>query len=555
MSLITSPSLCFYVLGLILTAHFSSAQNISQLDSLHSTTLSKIQHLRDTISQADLLHAEAMTNSINKKIDSLQALNLPTDRYRQKLDSISLHLRNKVVARPRIDSLKMGMQHGKNRVQQVQDSLSLALDKRRLSLQEKIDRRTAFLDSTTNAAGLQRINRDLPTNPLNGQLPAITNPDLKMTSKTDLPGVNDIQIGNALEKPDVNLNLPGEVDQLKDPLKKVNEKGNSIAQKPRDMIQDNEIVTKAGDIKQEINKVNDISQKVKTYSEEVKDVCENGLSRADDLTKEAEKRVTNELMKQDAMVDLQAQNGNIVKSRNMIEQYQDLLASMKDKDQVLKSAKELAAENMVDPFANQEDKLKAGIAQLDKLKKKYKTIPDSRYLPKRAPNEMKGKPFRERIVPGLGFQLFKSDRTAIDFAPYVAYKLSGRFRPGVGASWRSAVWLKNPWMQSDEVYGYRVFNGLRIYSTFYFHTEAEWLHFSDAAKARYKFPVEKDFKDWRFRGNVGILRSYTINKHLNGQFQILYNVLDLTRFPQNRNTSLRFGLEYKFLPKKIRQNS
>lgn len=532
----------------------------------------------DTLSIEQLIAAEHSVNILTHKIDSLQSLNLPTTKYRLQLDSISNSLRDKVAFNPtqkfdslrtgitsrfkrrprsrKIDSVQLQLQSRQSKINNAQDSIMLQLERRRAALQNKISKRTHLLDSIAARSGISIQKPNIPG--VNG-LPNTDLPNINGLSQDNLPQLPNASTGSLgdLKLPDNNVSLPQNslpdlnLNVNNNPLSASGDKIRQQSDKLKSKVQDNDITKEVSGIKGKISNAEGALEKIDNYSKEIKEVKENGLGEADELKKEAEKRAQEELLKQDAMTDLAAANKDVVKSRNILEQYQDMLVSMKDKDKAMDAAKDMMRDqNMADPFINKQQNLKAGIEQLDKLKKKYGTIADSRYLPKRAPNPMKGKPFRERIVPGVSFQVFTGDRTAIDFQPYVAYKLTGRFRPGIGASYRAAFQFKKPFAQYDEVYGYRVFNDFRLYGTFFLHTEGEWLHFSSSAKLRYRFPADKDFGDWQFKCNAGLFRTYTINKRLTGQFQVLYNVADLTRFPQNKNTSMRFGLEYKFMPRK-----
>lgn len=554
------------VLFLIMILHAASlhAQSLMESTKVDSMVRERYRELNgqgpitlipDTLT-THLSRAEAATKSIAHKIDSLRSLNLPTDKYRKKLDSISDALKNKISLNQYTDSLNLKIKNGTANISQARDSLTTIIEQRRFALQKLIDRKTSFLDSLKQIPGMPDFNTTIPDPLKNITTPSIPTMDVNLSDKIPTNNIKD-NIPTDITPPNLDIQTPQNplTDiqskvKVDDKLQDINSQVKEFTDKPKSIIQDNDLMKEVNNAKGQIQKVNQTAQQIETYGREIKDIKENGFTQADTLAKVAEKMAVDRIMKHDAMNELQVQNKNMAASRNMLEQYQDMLAAVRDKKEATAMAKDLANENLKDPFLGQEEKLKAGVAQLDKLKKKYKSIPDSRYLPKRVPNEMKGKPFRERIVPGVSLQMFKSDRTAIDFQPYFAYKLSGRFRPGIGASWRHAVWLKKPWMQKDEVYGVRVFNDLRLHTSFYFHTEGEWLHFSEPAKVRYKFPADKDFGEWRFRFNAGLFRTYPINKRLNGQFQILYNIADLTRFPQNKNTSVRFGFEYIFQPKK-----
>ena len=130
------------------------------------------------------------------------------------------------------------------------------------------------------------------------------------------------------------------------------------------------------------------------------------------------------------MKELQKETQKFEATKNVLQQYQDAVKEMNDK-KLLADGKELGQKQLTDHFAGKEEKLKAGAAQLDKLKKKYGNIPDSRYLPKRAPNPLNGKPLIERLIPGINLQVFEQRNLVnIDASPFVAYKIS----PGGGSA-------------------------------------------------------------------------------------------------------------------------
>jgi hypothetical protein len=371
---------------------------------------------------------------------------------------------------------------------------------------------------------------------------------LKLNLSSAIPELPDASFSNPLtQQKELNLpelNLPKA--EMPEGIKSLNDKVNDLQQMPKEKLEALDLTKDIDKIKNQMAKVGDVTKKAETYKEEIKEIASGNLEKVEALPKELE----NAALQMDEVQGIQDQQQKFTATKNILQQYQDLVTNLKDNEELKDKAKEAGKQQLNELLDTKDDKLKAGIAQLDKLKKKYKSVPDSRYLPKHAPNEMKGKPFRERIVPGLGFQFYKANETSIDVEPYFAYRLSGRFRPGIGASWRYTGSLKHPAITYDEVFGLRIFNDLRWRGNFYLHTEAEWLKFTEASLARYKFPAETDERLVRFRLNVGLFKTYTISKRFTGQVQFLYNVLDMSHFPQTKNASLRFGFEYKLKKKR-----
>lgn len=236
-----------------------------------------------------------------------------------------------------------------------------------------------------------------------------------------------------------------------------------------------------------------------------------------------------------------------VKNVNPLEQYQEMLNQIK-KEKGAISGIDIKKE-LPDPFLNKEEKLQLGIAELDKLKRKYIDIPDSRYLPKRVPNAMKGKPFKQRFVPGFNFQLLDGSKWGVDLMPYFVYKVSGRLRLGLGFDYR-LVSDNQTFFSSAQVFGFRVLGDVRMYGTWYFHLEGEWLHFDRQNTSQTRFISDPTVHEWGDRLNIGILRTYKVSRRFNGTFQALYYAGDWKSFPQTRNTSIRVGFEYNLGEKK-----
>ncbi|MFN7495680.1 MAG: hypothetical protein ACK5RG_22370 [Cyclobacteriaceae bacterium] len=236
-----------------------------------------------------------------------------------------------------------------------------------------------------------------------------------------------------------------------------------------------------------------------------------------------------------------------IKNGNPLEQYQEMLNQIK-KEKGAISGIDIKKE-LPDPFLNKEEKLQLGIAELDKLKRKYIDIPDSRFLPKKVPNQMKGKPFKQRFVPGFNFQLLDGSRWGVDLMPYFVYKVSGRLRLGLGFDYR-LVSDNKTFFSSAQVFGFRVLGDVRMYGTWYFHLEGEWLHFDRQNTSQPRFISDPTVHEWGERLNIGILRTYKVSRRFNGTFQALYYAGDWKSFPQTRNVSIRVGFEYNLGEKK-----
>lgn len=514
---------------------------IQRLDSIHIPEPLKFLSAVDTISIEELDKFDSAIQHTNRKIDSLQALRLPTDKYKRKLDSLSTRLKSKVTIDNKADSVSRKLKTKMSSGQKRADSLQQVISDRRAKLQKSIDQKLSFHDSLTvgnDPTGVSKLGNN-PLTGVNTQLPDINKsiPGLEMDKS-----MKQLNSGTLPAKDIPKVEMPKVPQEVSEAQNKINDLQNF----PKEKLDDIGIGDDITKVKSQLQQVETVTKQAEIYKDDIKEISEGNLEKTKAIPQELEKQA----LKIDEVKELQVEGQKFETAKNALQQYQTMMASINDKKALEENAKSMAQGKLQDPFAGQEAKLKNGIAQLDKLKKKYKTIPDSRYLPKRVPNEMKGKPFRERIIPGMSFQFYKADNVAIDWSPYFSYKLSSRFRPGIGFTMREEMTKKFPFMKQNGVYGYRVMNDFRWYGNFYLHTEGEWLHFSEVAMAKYKFPADENEGSWRFRLNTGLFRTYKISKRLDGQMQILYNILDLTRFPQTKNTSFRLCVEYKMKERK-----
>src|SRR5690606_22116912 len=187
---------------------------------------------------------------------------------------------------------------------------------------------------------------------------------------------------------------------------------------------------------------------------------------------------------------------------------------------------------------------------------KYHSVTDVRYLPKRRTNPEKGKPFIERLILGTGFHTDNRDTkwTSVDISPYAGYKFSDRFRAGIGGTYRVAVDVRDfEFSRTDKTFGYRAFGNYRIFNGLYAHLEVQALKttipswFSNRLNLRDAHePV------WVPMAYVGIMKSYSLGRRLQGQTQLLYDFLAVSRNFDFNKITFRFGLEYKLQKKKRR---
>lgn len=206
-----------------------------------------------------------------------------------------------------------------------------------------------------------------------------------------------------------------------------------------------------------------------------------------------------------------------------------------------------AKKQAIDHFAGKQEKLQAAMDQMSKYKQRYSNVQSIKDLPKKLPNAMKGKPLRERLVPGLSIQIQKRNDWWFDFNPYVGYRFTGRITGGLGWNERIAynfdAWEIN---SSMRIYGIRSFGEFHIKKGFSARLEIESMN------TPVRVPPKQDYthREWVWGAMAGIKKDYRISKSLRGNAQVLYNLFDPKyKSPYTDRMNMRIGLEYK-MPKK-----
>jgi hypothetical protein len=201
-----------------------------------------------------------------------------------------------------------------------------------------------------------------------------------------------------------------------------------------------------------------------------------------------------------------------------------------------------AKKQAIDHFAGKQDKLQAAMDQMSKYKQRYSNVQSIKDLPKKLPNEMHGKPLRERLVPGLSIQIQKRNDWWFDFNPYLGYRFSGRITAGLGWNHRIAFnFNKGEFNPDMYIYGPRSFGEFRIKKGFSGRLEVEVMN------TPVRIPPSQDFatQEWVWSAMAGLKKEYRISKTLRGNAQVLYNLFNPHyKSPYTDRLNIRIGVEY-----------
>jgi hypothetical protein len=439
--------------------------------------------------------------------DSLEKLTLSTNKFKRKTDSLlkATDPSSRVYAllKKQQDSLKNIKVHGSKyirkaeKVAQKQEKMLSDVKTKQNELQQKITgrynkwesglRSKLKLDSfgvkgTGGLPGMKQLNTTTGTTP---SIPGASMQALKQS----VPGIPKMP---ALNTGDFsNLGLSKELSGIG---------GNMSIPSTAQLGQWEKSIPGLGN-----NPLKDVSQKVAGASAMLKDPsksAENAISQVSEVQ---------QLNKEIASAEK-------LKSSNEAMQIADKL---KDSESMQAELKKQA----VNHFAGKEDVLKKSMDQMAKYKKKYhslNSLADAKKMKWWQPvNALKGKPFRERIHPGinLGYTTRK-DTLNLDFYPNIFYQISGRFDFGAGALYRVHINTKNVALdQSSPVWGLTAFTTFKLFKSTSFRLETDAVN-SPVPKSSADAPAERN---WRWQMIMGVQNNFKISKAVTGNMQMLYN--------------------------------
>jgi hypothetical protein len=496
---------------------------------------------------------DSMADRINNKIDSLQLRvnnilnpNLSADHILQRLRQRRVAARDTLQARQQLDSIKGELQHTIDSLK----GLSLPTEgyTRKLDSISRISPGSylAQIQSKTEEAQT-KINQ--PINDLEGKV----NENLALMNReggegANLPGnaaIDDLKLPGVETTADLNFNVDvPQVGDINNPLKEINnplaaemeqldqlkEKMDGVKNIPQQQVDRLKSIDEVEALQGMAGQANAVVDKAQAYQKDATNLVQGNIGELEAIPEAIEQRVA----ALDEVQELQKQTGEMTK-------YENMLASGNDPEALKPMAKQQAVKYAKDHFLGQEAVLTAAMDKLNKVKGKYPAVASLKDLPKRMPNQMKGKPLIERIVPGFQFQIQKSGTLLLDLSPTVGYRITGRFTAGVGWNERISFEAWNKVVSQDRIYGPRAFTMFKLKKGFSLKAEGERMNtyvptFVNGAESH---------RMWVWSAFVGIQKDYTFYRNVRGTVQVLYNVYDdHGNSPYMDRFNVRMGWEF-----------
>ena len=455
-----------------------------KVDSVRSAFQSKADSLQLTF-QKPINQLNETQGLLQRKIDSLRALKLPTIELTQKLDSVSN------LSKKKIGEMKSEVEKLKSKATDGLNSLDLPPE-----VKEHTDKVQQSLSSY-----------QIPT--VNGIIPNIGG------GSSGLPGVN---LPEGLNAPTL-----GGANLLSTSAPALSGLGS------------------IDDITKGTKEITDLTKEAGNYGKDIQNISKGNLSDAKSL----EKKATDELKNVEGLKEIDGKKTELEKYKKQLAN-PDSIALSAAKEQ----AKEMVMKEATNHFAGKEDILKGSMDKMTSLKSKYSEVKSMADLPKRLPNPLKGKPLRERLVPALTLQIMTQKNVLLDLNPSIAYRISPRFKSGIG--WVERITFDD-WKPTipERVFGLRNYTEFLLPRGFQARADIEWLNAILPPLIINTGDLGK--RDWEWSALIGLKKEFKISKTVVGNVQTMYRLWsdkDKVPFPDRLN--IRIGFEFP-MKKKVKK--
>lgn len=451
----------------------------------------------DTLLQKSINKADSITLAFQSKADSLNAL---YQNQFLKIDSTRNRLQFKIDS---LSNLKLPTENLARRM----DSLNHEKDEKISTLTKKIDDLKAKATVGLNEVSLPPQMQE-PLDKVKSAIQSYSLPSLN-ASASGIPSIAMPKLGE--------LKLPMFSNQLNlDPNLK--------------------------DITGNLNKVQQVAGQVGEYSKDAQNLVKGNLGEVNNIDKTLEGKVAgmegvDQLTKGQAML---GQTSQLTDSAAMQNKMKELA-----KEQLMNVAK--------DHFAGKQEVLHQAMDKISKLKGKYSEVSSITELPKKLPNPLKGKPFMERIVPGVTFQILKSNYFLLDVNALLLYRITPRLTAGAG--WNQRLPFDDLKIKSEQrIYGPRVVIELKWTKGINFRLLPEIMNTTIPPPIARTHGIDPAYREWVASVFVGIKKDFTVYKRIKGNTEVLYNIYDPNNYsPYSDRLAVRFGFEFP-MKKRVKPN-
>ena len=282
-----------------------------------------------------------------------------------------------------------------------------------------------------------------------------------------------------------------------------------------------------------LNQVNEFAGKAGEYTQDAQNLVKGNLDEVKNIDKTLESKVA-------GMEGVD----QLTKGQGMLGQANQLTDSAAMQDKMKELAKEQIMNVAQDHFAGKQEVLQQAMDKMSKLKSRYSEVKSMAELPKKLPNPLKGKPLIERLVPGVTFQILKSNYFILDVNALLLYRITPRLSAGAG--WNQRLPFDDLKIKKEErIYGPRGVIELKWTKGINFRLLPEIMNTTIPPPIARSHGIDPAYREWVPSMFVGIKKDFTVYKNIKGNTEVLYNLYDPNNYsPYGDRLAVRFGFEF-----------
>lgn len=464
-----------------------------------SLSINHLDSLKNTLYESDTLKDPTKSDTLRKDV-----IYLPN-----QLDKVHINAQHST------DSISQSVANLNRKAEDVQRYTQNKTD----SLQQKIIRSTAKLKDKTESElpGIAEKGLQLPS--VEKQIPSITpvnSSDLSPNLKTNIPDTKALQLPST--KLNANLsdvNLPQTTD-----------------------------FDKISNIPGELEGIDGKLGEVDNYQTNLQNIKENAPENLDKLSEQAEQRLTE-------VPDVGTVSKEIARATEGQARYEAMVQRYRDRKLLEEeiSRKYKAVAN--DYVTQQAEKIQNAQRELELSKYKATRVKSVKDVFKKQSDELEGKKFYQRLVPGLNWQIYNKGFVSSDISLQVGYRLTPRLTSGIGIVYRVGFDKKfDSFVKGMNTFGGRVYADMLVVKGLFLHGEFEALR-QDASYMIYmNEPVSRRVCE----SNFGLGKRFNITRNIRGGILAIYRVEYQGALPAANKINVRMGIDYVFRRAKKKLN-
>ncbi len=283
---------------------------------------------------------------------------------------------------------------------------------------------------------------------------------------------------------------------------------------------------------------------VKGFEDDLQKIKEGVVTDPNELGDLAEQKLTEMPSVNEATQGITKATEEQAKYEAMIQRYRDQKLIQEEIDRKYKAVAN-------DYIMQQTEKVNSAREKLNVSKYRKQGIGSVRDIFKKQSDELEGKSFYQRLVPGFNWQIYNKGFVSSDVSLQIGYRLTPRLTSGIGIVYRVGFDKKfDSFVKGLNTFGGRVYADMLIVKGMFLHGEFEALN----QDASYTLYTNESISSRVYESNFGLGKRFNITRNIRGNIIAIYRVEYQGELPAANKINVRMGIDYAFRRAKKKLN-